>query len=134
MTRSRIAPTAYFGLFALVAACASEPTPISLDAIAFNARLEESRADARLSLIDVRTPAEYAEGHLEGAELIDFYSPDFRSRIDALPRDGIYLLYCRSGNRSGQAVALMLELGFENVAHLSGGIGAWLRAGYPVAR
>ncbi|MFU8839589.1 MAG: rhodanese-like domain-containing protein [Nitriliruptoraceae bacterium] len=68
-----------------------------------------------LVVVDVRTPEEFAEGHLAGAELLDIYDPAFRDGVDGLDRDAAYLVYCRSGNRSGQAVALMEELGFTEV-------------------
>lgn len=87
-----------------------------------------------MMVIDVRTPAEFADGHLAGASLVDFEAPDFRSRIGELDRDGRYVVYCRSGNRSGQAVAQMEELGFTDVADVDGGILAWESAGLPVDR
>ena len=85
-----------------------------------------------LVILDVRTSDEFATGHLEGATMIDFYSPDFAERIAALDRDVPYLLYCRSGNRSGQARQLMSELGFVDVADIDGGITAWAAAGLPL--
>lgn len=86
---------------------------------------------AELVVLDVRTPEEFAAGHLEGAIMIDFYSPDFATDIAELDRDVPYLLYCRSGNRSSQARALMADLGFSDVADLDGGIQAWAAAGLP---
>jgi rhodanese-related sulfurtransferase len=83
-------------------------------------------------LIDVRTPEEHAEGHLADARLMDFYAPTFRADLDELDRDTPYAIYCRSGNRSGQALAIMRELGFTDVVDLDGGIGAWTAAGQPV--
>ena len=77
---------------------------------------DEAAALAELSnitVIDVRTPEEYAEGHIDGAQLIDFYSDTFGDDIAALDPDGEFLVYCRSGHRSGQAVGLMRELGFD---------------------
>lgn len=85
-----------------------------------------------LVVLDVRTPVEFAEAHLEGATLIDIYEPDFTERIGQLDRDVPYLLYCRSGNRSEQAPMLMAELGFADVADVGGGIQAWVSAGHPV--
>lgn len=72
--------------------------------------------DTRM-LIDVRTPAEFAGGHLVGAVNIDIQSPDFASQIDALDRNGSYVVYCRSGNRSGMAMAEMLNMGFTDVSN-----------------
>lgn len=66
-------------------------------------------------IIDVRTPAEYGEGHLEGAVNIDVSAPDFADRIADLPADGEYLVYCRSGNRSAAAAGIMAEQGFDEV-------------------
>jgi phage shock protein E len=67
--------------------------------------------------IDVRTPAEVAEGHLTGAVLLDIQDPGFRDAIAELPRDEAYFVYCRSGNRSGQAIELMRELGFTDLVN-----------------
>ncbi|MEQ8719048.1 MAG: rhodanese-like domain-containing protein [Acidimicrobiales bacterium] len=85
-----------------------------------------------LVVLDVRTPVEFDEAHLEGATLVDIYEPDFTERIDQLDRDVPYLLYCRSGNRSEQARTLMAELGFADVADVAGGIQAWVSEGHPV--
>ncbi len=94
------------------------PSPRTLDEADGAAELAE-RAD-EVTLIDVRTPAEHAQGHLVGAELIDWQSPDFRDQVDGLDRDGAYLLYCRSGNRSGQAARAMAEMGFTDVTNIGG--------------
>lgn len=85
-----------------------------------------------LVVLDVRTPEEYAEGHLEGAVLVDFYDADFADQLAALDPDAPYLVYCRSGNRSGQALSVMEQLGFSSVVDVDGGIVAWADAGLPV--
>ncbi|WP_424960914.1 rhodanese-like domain-containing protein [Ekhidna sp.] len=77
-------------------------------------------------LLDVRTPAEYVEGKIEGHQLINFNTPDFPEQIDKLDRSKNYLVYCRSGNRSGQTCQLMQSMGFSgNLYNLEGGIHAW---------
>lgn len=91
-------------------------------------------ADTAVVVIDVRTPAEFAEGHLDRAELIDLSAAEFRDRIAQLDRSATYLVYCRSGNRSGQATAIMGELGFHTVYDLDGGIVAWQAAGAPLVK
>lgn len=68
-------------------------------------------------LIDVRTPSEFASGHLEGALNIDVQSPDFEAQISALDPSGDYVVYCRSGNRSAQAIDRMEALGFTNLVN-----------------
>ncbi len=85
-------------------------------------------------LIDVRTPEEFDEAHLDGALLIDFYRDDFEAAIGELDRDQAYVIYCRSGNRSGQARALMADLGFSDVADIDGGILAWQADGLPTVK
>ena len=85
-----------------------------------------------LVILDVRTPQEFDEGHIEGATLIDFYDPDFANQLAELDPDVPYVLYCRSGNRSSDARAMMAELGFTTVDDIDGGILAWESAGLPV--
>ena len=75
---------------------------------------------AEPALIDVRTPEEVADGHLDGAVNLDINAPDFEDRLDELDRDATYVLYCRTGNRSGQAAAIMDDLGFEAVYNIGG--------------
>ena len=93
-----------------------------------HARLQDSKTAWRI--IDFRTPEEYATGHLKGAQLINFFDDDFRAQVASLEKDMPTLIYCRSGNRSGQAASVMQELGFRNVFDLQGGILAWQAAGF----
>lgn len=72
-----------------------------------------AKAEGRV-LIDVRTPEEVADGAIQGAVNLDLQD-DFRAAIAELPRDDAYFVYCRTGNRSAQAVAIMAELGFVDV-------------------
>ena len=87
-----------------------------------------------VQVLDVRTPEEYAEGHVDGATLIDFYEPDFADRIAELDHAQEYVVYCRSGNRSSQATSMMAEQGFTAVNDVDGGIVAWEAADLPVTR
>ena len=72
------------------------------------------------TVIDVRTPAEYAGGHIVGAINIPVEAPGFRQRIDSLDREGAYLLYCRSGRRSAMAAVTMSEAGFADIVDAGG--------------
>ena len=81
------------------------------------------------TIVDVRTPQEYAQGHLPGAVNVDVSSPDFAAQIGTLDPSAPYAVYCHSGNRSGVAVAAMADQGFTNAFHLGGGITAWQQAG-----
>ena len=86
------------------------------------------------TILDVRTPAEYAEGHLPGAVNIDVNSPDFSTAIADLDKTKPYAVYCRSGNRSATALQVMAGQGFTGAYHLGGGIGAWSQAGGEIVR
>lgn len=88
--------------------------------------------DPGFVLLDIRTSAEVEAGHLSGAATLDFYSDSFRDDLAALDRDLIYLIYCRTANRTGQAAQIMDELGFDKVYDMGGGISQWLAADYPV--
>lgn len=83
-------------------------------------------------LLDVRTPQEFAEGHLDGAVNLDVSAPDFTTRLAELDADATYAVYCRSGNRSQTALDLMAQAGIDTAADLTGGIGAWADAGLPI--
>ncbi len=78
--------------------------------------------DDSVIVIDVRTAEEYQSGHLKGAKLIDFRGSDFVDKINKLDKKRTYLLYCRSGNRSGQAMAIFKQNGFTRVYNQQGGI------------
>ena len=125
----------------LAAACSSDAAPApsasSASADADGIRLVSAEEGAaiqddppeELVILDVRTPEEFDEGHLEGAVMLDFYEPDFADELADLDPDVPYLLYCRSGNRSGQTAEIMAELGFTDVADVDGGVISWTDAG-----
>lgn len=87
---------------------------------------------ADLVVLDVRTPEEFAEGHLADATNIDFYETSFGDNLAELDKDVPYVLYCRSGNRSGTTAELMRDLGFTEVYEVDGGILSWADAGLPI--
>ena len=67
---------------------------------------------AYAAIIDVRTPEEWATGHLEGAVRIGIADADFAQQLDTLDKAADYYIYCRSGNRAGQAIDYMTSAGF----------------------
>ena len=67
---------------------------------------------AYAAIIDVRTPEEWATGHLEGAVRIGIADADFAQQLEALDKSADYYIYCRSGNRAGQAIDYMQSAGF----------------------
>lgn len=76
-------------------------------------------------IIDVRTPAEFWEGHIDNAINIDFKSNSFINEISKLDKSKTYLIYCRSGNRSSKAATIMDSLGFKKTIDLEGGFLRW---------
>jgi rhodanese-related sulfurtransferase len=93
---------------------------------------EQEKTADNFVLLDVRTGREYEEMHIPNSINIDYYSPSFSTDIDHLDKNKNYLVYCRSGNRSGKSVSLMKEKGFKNVCTLEGGIAMWQAEGRPV--
>lgn len=110
MKRSFLAITAAVFLVTSITGCSTTATEPSVE------------LSADTILIDVRTPSEYDAGHLEGATLLDLNGGEFAAALPTLDPEAEYAVYCKSGNRSGQAVAMMTEAGFENVIDL-GSIG-----------
>lgn len=101
MKRILTAMLLIFGVTLGVAACSTPSEPVGL-------------AEGTV-IIDVRTPAEFAGGHLEGALNIDIQSPDFAAQVSQLDPTEDYFIYCRSGNRSGQAISQMSNMGFTSM-------------------
>jgi phage shock protein E len=145
----RLATIAIVAAFAVLTACGSDEPAADTDTgsrvtaeVAVPAGFSTVTADDaaailadapdELVVLDVRTPEEYAEGHLEGAVLVDFYDPDFADQLAELDPDVPYLVYCRSGSRSGQTLPLMQQLGFGSASDVGGGIIAWADAGLPI--
>ena len=89
-------------------------------------------ADTNVVVLDVRTAAEFAEGHIQGAILLDQGQPDFVEKVKTtLPVDKKIAIYCRSGRRSANAAGKLGDVGYKCV-NLKGGILAWKEAGKPV--
>lgn len=134
---------------ALLAACGSEddasvPTDPSgaaatgptTPAVVENLAPEEGAAlieqlGSALTVIDVRTPAEFAEGHLDGATNLDLEGGAFTAALADLDHEAAYVVYCHSGRRSALAAQAMIDAGFTEVYDL-GGIADWIGAGLPV--
>lgn len=82
-------------------------------------------------IIDVRTPEEFATGHLENAQNINIYDSDFAARIGKLDKEKPVFVYCKAGGRSADAAGQMQKMGFKQVYDLKGGFMAWSAAGKP---
>ena len=81
---------------------------------------KRQRMSSKTRLIDVRTPEEFADGHLTGAINSDYRGGDFAEEIKTWKKDKVYYLYCATGNRSGKAAELMKAAGFQHIYNIGG--------------
>lgn len=110
--------------------CNSNDNITSVSALKFDKAI---KADS-VQLLDVRTPEEYAEGHIDGAININVQSDDFQQMVGKeLSKDSTILVYCRSGRRSMDAAEVLTELGYK-VVNLKGGIIEWKEEGFPITK
>lgn len=86
------------------------------------------------TILDVRTPDEWADGTIAGAEKINFYDDNFAQQIEKLDKTTPVYLYCRSGGRSANAADILKEKGFTKVYNLDGGITSWQNNGFEVVK
>jgi rhodanese-related sulfurtransferase len=119
---------AIFASVLLLAGCSSSSSAVDLSVSEFSNKVTE----AGIITLDVRTPGEFNEGHIDGALLIDFQSGNFENEIASLDKSKTYAVYCRSGSRSGEAVKVMRDAGFTNLYNLNGGVIDWANAGLPL--
>jgi len=98
------------------------------------ALMEDNRYDENFVIIDVRTPEEYAGGHIEKAINLDYYSETFADELDQLDKEKTYLIYSRTDQRSGEALDMMAELGFREVYNMLGGIERWEEMKLPTVK
>jgi rhodanese-related sulfurtransferase len=82
-----------------------------------------------LIVVDVRTPEEFADGHIEGATVIPV--SELAERLDELAPEDDLLIYCRTGNRSTTAMTILTTNGLARLFHMHEGITGWMAAGYP---
>ncbi len=87
-----------------------------------------------VKLIDVRTPEEYAQGHIEGAVNIDFRDEDFKKLVSQVDKSKPVAVYCGRGGRSGKCSAYMKKAGFTKIYDLDGGITEWKFKGKQVSK
>jgi len=96
-----------------------------------SALIEKHKGNSDFVILDIRTPGEYQSGHIENSIMIDYYSKTFGEEINHLDKEKVYLVHCRSGNRSTRSMALFKKLKFQNIYHLSSGINGWKSEGLP---
>ncbi len=130
--RKKLAATLIAATLAL-GACGGTTAEATIDLVDAPAAQELLAAPPTgLVVLDVRTPEEFGAGRIADSVNLDFYAADFVDRLDALDKDVPYFVYCRSGNRSGQTIETMRDLGFTEVYELDGGIVSWAASGLPI--
>ena len=123
--------------FATLIHAAPTTTPASAPATVQTVNADEFERLSKLPehpVLDVRTPAEFAAGHLPGAINLDWKAKDFAEKVAALDKSKTYMVHCAVGGRSRSACEKMIKLSFPNVYNLEGGIMAWQRAGKKVEK
>ena len=111
--------------------CKEESSEGSIKIVTAEEMKELSQLD-NVQLVDVRTPEEYAEGHIEGFQNINFLSETFQEDIEKLDKNKPVIVYCKSGGRSAKSAQLLKEKGFVKIYDLEGGIEQWKYKGYEV--
>ena len=132
MNATRISQVIYLTFMTMcamqAAGCTHSDNIVSVSAKEFETEIKTDTTQ----LLDVRTPQEYAEGHIDGALNINVQSDDFKELAQReLSKDSTVLVYCRSGRRSLDAAEILTNLGYK-VVNLKGGIIEWKEDGLPV--
>jgi phage shock protein E len=127
------AAVAVVSLTAALAGCSPDPTATAMAPVRVGvAEFAELIERPGILIVDVRTPEEFAGGHIRGAVNIPLSGPDFAAQIAQLEPAASYAVYCRSGNRSQPAVDEMTEAGISSVYELKDGTAGWAAAGQPL--
>lgn len=93
--------------------------------------IQKNKDNPDFVILDVRTPEEFTNEHIENAINLDYYSETFKDDLNELDKNKTYVIYCRSGGRSGNALNIMEELNFMEVYNILGGIIEWKAEGLP---
>lgn len=96
--------------------------------------IQENKDNPNFVILDVRTPEEFLSEYIENSVNLDYYSDTFRNDLEKLDKNKTYLLYCRSGRRSENALNIMKEFDFKEVYNMLGGIIKWKSEGLPTTR
>lgn len=124
---------ALFACFSLLTSCQGQ-TPKQVKTIAPKDFAQKIDENPNAQILDVRTPDEFAGGHLNKAVNIDWYEKEaFTKKVSAYDKSKPVFVYCMAGSRSRRAAAKLHELGFKQVYDLDGGIVKWNAAGLPAS-
>ena len=96
--------------------------------------IQKNKGNSNFVILDIRTPEEFRDGHIADAINVDFRSEKFGAEIDKFDKNKTYFVYCRTGNRSHDALNLMGPLGFRSIVRLAGDINGWKSAGLSIVK
>ena len=97
------------------------------DTIKVLAPTEFKEKSVNQTIIDIRTPEEFSQGHIEGAINVNFYDNNFMDQIAKFDKNQPIFIYCRSGNRTSSASKKAADFGFKEIYDLEGGILYWIK-------
>lgn len=120
-------------LLALVSLTAALPAADKPKDVSVN-EAQKLIQEGKVLVLDVRTPEEFKEGHIEGAVNIDFNGKDFTTQVKKLDPAKPVLVHCQGGGRSGRSLPILEQLNFPQIYHLHEGFGEWEAAGKPVKK
>lgn len=122
------------GMSPVRAAEPAKPESSAIKHVDADAAAKLVKDNSKLVVLDIRTPEEFAAGHIKGARNLDFQGDEFRQQLNQLAKDKTYLVHCASGGRSTKSLELFKKLEFKSLYHLDGGIKAWQKSGHPVEK
>jgi rhodanese-related sulfurtransferase len=96
--------------------------------------IQQNKRNPDFVLIDIRTPEEFMSGYIEGAVNINYHDNDFIEKLDKLDKNKTYLIYCRTGRRSGDTLNVMKRLNFKKVYRILGDIVRWKAEKLPLVK
>ena len=125
----KVISTFFLAAFLLVSCSIGQgSSKTDLSPTEFSKQLKETE---NLTILDVRTPGEFGEGHIQNALNIDWNGSSFDAQVSKLDKNKTVFVYCLSGGRSGSAASQLRSNGFKNVLELDGGMMAWRSASLP---
>ena len=107
---------------------------VNITAVEASALIQKNLENTDFKIIDVRTSAEYNAGHISNSQMIDYYADDFLTRLNELDKNKTFLIYCRSGNRSGKTLPVMEKIGFKKIYNILGGVKSWVSYQLPLVQ
>lgn len=123
----------FLSLFVIFHALCAFADELLLSAQEAQTLIEQNKGNDKFVILDLRSPDEYRQRHIEGARSVNYYATNFQRMVSLLDRDATILLYCQKGRQSTLALRAMTKLGFSRMYILDGGIDEWVRAGLPLA-